>query len=589
MTNNTLVSGDQWPAAALAVAAAAGIPNRGADLRAKTDDALYAVNWSCTAAVTVASASWHDVAAGAEGNPDHDNVFPPSEYDIVDELAVRRHELATLWPRLWFSTRIVLDWPNSTRKTVYGPKPGNGSHWDFAAMDVKVTNFQRAVTFPETTILQLQGLPPWACADHTCANATIGLADPSGVELGRYFSQVLSWYGDGGFVDGVVRHRSGHNISFGFLEILNEIDIDPHIYFSADPIANARRYIDLYDGVTRTVKRDHPRMKFIGSCFSGAGLAAHWAYFLNHKNHAPGTPWPPEGVSFHAYVDIPAGKFVPWEKWGEILFEQAVVVLGNAKGSVGVIKATSPQTKIFANEIGICNTCSGAVEMMNLNSLRGANASWWNLQSALWAVMHGELAAMGVAMTGASGLLGYPSGPPGTPVGIPGPAPARGTPYQPQVTPDGNCPEMSMIDYQTGLGNARLWTLRMVIDGLGTGEKRVLCMQPTNGSAAGPPWDTATGVYARAFAPAEGAAPFPGPSNRALLVSNTRNATTRPLFFGWPFVADSVIWKVEAGRAGFDSVPYSTQTLSTGHFTLSPWGVALLFASKAPGPGPGTH
>lgn len=577
--NNTLVSGESWPAAALAIVAAAGIPSPNAQ-RSKTDDVLFSVDWNCTAAVTVASASWHDVAAGADGNPRHDHVFPPSEYDIVDELAARRRELATLWPRLFFSSSAILDWPNSTRQVVWCPKPGNGSRWDFTAMDIKVLAVQTNVKFPETTILMVHGLPPWACADRTCANATAGLADPSGQQLGEYYSRILSWYSNGGFVDQGVHYQSGYNISFGYLEVLNEIDINPHIYSSSDPIVNARRYVAIYDGVTRSVRRDHPRMKFIGSCFSGPGLAAHWAYFLDRSKHAPGTPWPPEGVSFHAYVDIPGSSFVPFEKWGDMLFEQAVTVLNNARGSMQVIKAASPQTKVFANEIGICNTCSGALRFMNVASLRSANASWWNLHSALWAVMHGELVAMGVSMTGASGLLGYPTGPPGSPVGVPGPAPTLGTIFQPQVTTLGNCPDMSLVDWETGLGNARLWTLRMVIDGLGTGEKRVLCTRPTN-SSTGAPWDK-TGIYARAFAPADGANAFPGPSNQALLISNTRNVSTGPVYFGAPFLSGSVVWKVETGRSGFDSVPYSTETLTSEVVTLGPWAVALLFAPQEP-------
>ena len=388
------------------------------DISSRTGDSLFLVDWNVAVAVTVASPSWHDVGAGAEGNPYHDHVYPPTQYDIVDELAARRHELATLWPRLWFATGVVLDWPNSTRQTVWCPKPSNASQWNFAALDIKVKNFQAAVMYPETTILQLQGLPAWACADGTCTNATVGLADPTGVGLGVYFSRVLSWY-KGGFVDDEgVHHHSGNNITFGYLEVLNEVDIDSHIYHSSDQTSNWRRYIDLYDGIARTVRRDHPRMKFIGSCLSGRGSPESWAYFLNRSNHALDTPWPIEGVSFHAYVSIPGGTFVPWEAWGEMLFASARTVLAEAKGATAAIHATSPQTKVFVDEVGICNSCSGSVGLMNLTSLRSSNSSWWNLHSALWAVMHGELAAMGVAMTGASQLLGYPAGPPGTPVGI---------------------------------------------------------------------------------------------------------------------------------------------------------------------------
>ena len=140
--------------------------------------------------------SIHDVSAGAAGNPNHDNVFPPTTYDIVDAMNLARKELGAPLNRAWWCVdhsvpagrraiththqltqadllrctdgyrdgSVVLDWPvNSStpdRKTVWCPAPtapnstAKTTSWDFSAMDVKILNLQGAVPYPETTILQ---------------------------------------------------------------------------------------------------------------------------------------------------------------------------------------------------------------------------------------------------------------------------------------------------------------------------------------------------------------------------------------------------------------------------------------------------
>ena len=44
---------------------------------------------------------------GHAGNPLHDDVFPPSEYDIVDEVNLRRRELGAPLNRLWFDGQVT--------------------------------------------------------------------------------------------------------------------------------------------------------------------------------------------------------------------------------------------------------------------------------------------------------------------------------------------------------------------------------------------------------------------------------------------------------------------------------------------------
>ena len=144
-------------------------------------------------AVTPIVNSWHDTAQGSAGNPAHDSVYPPTEYDIVDALNARRRELRSPYARLFSETNLVYDWPNSTRTTVVGPSalPPNTSDtcrylfskctccpradcpcvagqiakttsWDFSALDIQVAALQNNTAFPHTNIMQFTGnVEPW--------------------------------------------------------------------------------------------------------------------------------------------------------------------------------------------------------------------------------------------------------------------------------------------------------------------------------------------------------------------------------------------------------------------------------------------
>ena len=406
----------------------------------KLDDEVVCVDWCAKPlARTAAVHSLHDVSAGATGNPWHDSIYPPSVYDIVDEINLRRTELGAPLDRLWWAAGVQWDWPaNSSTPTLHAdpePTPPNftshRAHWDLRALDVKVLNLQKSVAFPDTTILQLQGPQAYL------------LADPTGVRLGEHFSRVLDWYSRGGFTDEFGRyHHSGYNISFGYLEVLNEIDINPHFAYGG-PLNATRRYIKLFDGVATVVKQRHPSIKFVGNCLSGRGDGDNgivWRTFLNRSEHAAGVPWPIDAVSYHLYTGR-ASDGAPFNEWPAGLVQNARNVLPSAKTVTSLIKQLSPTTQVFVDEIGLFFT-EPVREAMNFETMRGdgLNTSFWNLQSAIYSMWAGELAAVGVDMFGASQLLGYPAGPPGTPVGAPAGNPAAGTPFQPQVTPDGNCP-----------------------------------------------------------------------------------------------------------------------------------------------------
>jgi hypothetical protein len=170
--------------------------------------------------------------------------------------------------------------------------------------------------------------------------------------VGRhYFSRVLDWYQKGGFVDELGRrHRSGHNYSFGFLEVLNEVNLHADVYIGPTPLDSIRNYIRFYDGVAKVVRANHPGIKLIGNCMAGAGSALVWRTFLNRSEHAGGTPWPIDAVSYHVYSG--AASPPEWGQWAQALRPSALANTVGAAASARVIKQLSPTTKIFMDEVG---------------------------------------------------------------------------------------------------------------------------------------------------------------------------------------------------------------------------------------------
>jgi hypothetical protein len=250
-------------------------------------DFSVAVDWSGPpVAVSPAISSWHDTALGATGNPRHDTVYPPSMFDIVEPIEEARRQLRAPYVRLWSGTSYFYAWPNSTRVTAAGPaiSPPNTTEtcrfnfpncsccreycatgcaccpgvpattsWDFRALDINVASLQASTAFPETNILQIVGVGAnWFFKPGKYMSV---FADPSGRREGRWFSNILDWYCRGGFTDERGEyHHSGHNYTFGYLEILNEMDL------AAGP-----GYIRWYDGVVAVVRARHPAIKFIGT------------------------------------------------------------------------------------------------------------------------------------------------------------------------------------------------------------------------------------------------------------------------------------------------------------------------------------
>ena len=256
---------------------------------------------------------------------------------------------------------------------------------------------------------------------------------------------------------------------------MNEVDGHCNVFYGPDPIRN---YIRVYDAAAKILKQNHPETKLIALCLGSRGSEQLWRTFLNRSEHAVDTPWPIDGVAYHGYAS--GSSSTGWNGWAQPVVNSARSVIAESTTVANVIKSVSPTTKIFMDEVGIILGCNPPFNMTATLG-HGNLSSWWNLQSVVWALYVGELAAAGVDMLGASQFIGWVAGPPGSPVGIPYGNPAAGTPFQPQVTAGGNCAEMSMVSWTDGSFNARAWTMKMLIDAMGHEDKVVVSTKFSSG------------------------------------------------------------------------------------------------------------
>ena len=187
--------------------------------------------------------------------------------------------------------------------------------------------------------------------------------------------------------------------------------------------------------------RVSPPTKFVGASLAfPSANPAFFEYFLDHKNHEPGTPL--DFISYHFYA-VPSPD-ESMEVQEHTFFAQAEGFL-NVVGYVESIrKRLSPATNTTINEIGSISADDGKQNEPGHVTQPIPN-SYWNLAGAMYAYLFAELTHIGVDVAGESQLVGYP------------------TQY----------PSVSMVDWTDGRPNARYWVLKLLKDNFGPGDKLV--------------------------------------------------------------------------------------------------------------------
>jgi hypothetical protein len=131
--------------------------------------------------------------------------------------------------------------------------------------------------------------------------------------------------------------------------------------------------------------------------------------------------------------------------WQHTFFNQAEAFLATTRYILAIRDRLSPQTKIDTDELGVILPTDGL-------EIRASKAlpdhiphRYWNAAGALYGYLFVALSKLGVDVIGESQLVGYPS----------------------------QFPSVSMIDYNNGKPNARMWVLKLLKDNFHPGDKLV--------------------------------------------------------------------------------------------------------------------
>ncbi len=325
--------------------------------------------------------------------------------------------------------------------------PENGkTSWDFSLIDPLTIDFLNA-TQGHSVILNFSTIPAWLFKtpkpveypkdpDAVTWDYTQGteLRDPSGKELGDYYGRLVSWYVNGGFTDEYgKKHESGHHFKIPYWEVLNEVDFEHKM--------TAEQYTARYDAIISGIRKVDPDMKFVGLALAmPSDRPEMFEYFLNHKNHQPGIPL--DMISYHFYASPSADQTPEIQQY--TFFSQADGFLNSVRYIEAIRKRLSPETGTTVDEIGCISADDGGQNDPH-HVTQSIPNSYWNLCGATYAYVFGNLASMGINVAGESQLVGYPT----------------------------QFPSVSMVDWNTGLPNARFRILELIKNNFGPGDKIV--------------------------------------------------------------------------------------------------------------------
>jgi hypothetical protein len=396
------------------------------------------------------------------------------------------------------------------------PPSKTETYWDFTYLDSTMHAVMEA-TKGHPVVINFSTTPAWmwVTADKvpypedpykTSWNYNQGtkLRDPSLKELADYYVRVFRWYTQGGFTDELGKfHKSGHYYKIPYWEVLNEPDLEHNI---PPPL-----YTAMYDAIVSELKKISPETKFVGISVAFSNNPEYFEYFLNAKNHKRGVTV--EGISYHHY-STPSFEGQTLDSYQYTFFEKADAFLERVRYIESIRKRLAPQCFTMINELGVI--------------LRGPEVSgpidnqYWNLAGALYAHLFLELTKIGIDVVGESQLVGYPS----------------------------QFPDVSMVNWQNGNGNARYWVLKLLIDNFHRGDKLV-----QTGS-------NVPGVATQGFV---------GPGSKRILLINKKNTRVEIMLPQATGAAKINYVDITTGEG-----PPGSATVTNGKIVLAPFSVAVV-------------
>ena len=342
--------------------------------------------------------------------------------------------------------------------------PYNYSNWNFTLIDPLMVDFMNAVNPNNTankTVINFSTQPNWFYKGVTYGS---GYTDnpndcswgyPAGTEwidsntpqkIGEYYGNLINWYKNGGFIDEYGNeYKSNHHMIIDTWEILNEVE--------SEHDNTPQSYTILYDNIVEQIRKladPKHEIKFMGMALGGHNEWNWYNYFLNISNHAS-NDIPLDYISFHFYASSKSRTNpIDFEQF----FPDADTFFIEVQNITKIRDKLSPETKIDIDEMGVI------LPNDNTPGVAIPPAIYWNAAGAMFAYCFGKLSALGIDILGESQFMGYPEIPesefPSSPDGLP-----------PQF------PSVTEIDWNTGVGNARYWILKLLIDHFHIGMKAV--------------------------------------------------------------------------------------------------------------------
>jgi hypothetical protein len=233
-----------------------------------------------------------------------------------------------------------------------------------------------------------------------------------------YYRRLVAWYTQGGFTDELgVFHKSGHHYDFPYWEVLNELEhgLSPQLY------------TELYDAIVTEIGKVSPQTKFVGVAQATPGSAKYFTYFLDPANHAAGVPI--DMISYHFYAHTTAADTPA--TYGNTGFPRADTFLSVVDQIEAARLQFAPHVRTTVDETGtIMDTASTQLDPAPIPN------AYWNYSGAIYAYVFARLALKGIDVVNESQLVGYP----------------------------GQYPSVSMVDWNTGLPNARYRVLQLLLE-----------------------------------------------------------------------------------------------------------------------------
>ncbi|MFZ0923728.1 MAG: hypothetical protein WA020_11755, partial [Candidatus Acidiferrales bacterium] len=363
------------------------------------------------------------------GTPVHDNAFQAL------------HDLGADYVRYvpW------LPYPRLGVAELEPPKDGK-TYWDFSLIDPMTVDFLEA-TKGHSAVLNFSTIPEWMYKTEKPItypddpNKPVWdyeqgteLRDPTFKEVADYYARLLAWYTKGGFTDEYgKRHESGYHYAIPYWEVLNEVDFEHAM--------TPQTYTRLYDAIVTAMRKVQPGTKFVGVALAMPGQSPDFfEYFLNKKNHQPNVPL--DYISYHFYAAPTPDETPDIQQY--TVFAQADGFLNTVRYIESIRKRLSPGTGTMINEIGIIAADDDAQGDPH-HVTKPIPDSYWNLAGAEYAYIFMQLTQLGIDVAGESQLVGYPT----------------------------QFPSVSMVDWNDGKPNARLWVLKLLHDNFAPGDKIV--------------------------------------------------------------------------------------------------------------------